>query len=279
MEFTPPNPLNKPPQIHQESSHVLKGPERQRFIDKIYESGRAVFYSHLPTYQGSIFSSTGWEFFADDKAEGISTPPIRLKIISNEKRSQSCITNEVLEHCGIDSTVTFDACMERQAIMEKEKQVVIVKGLWGFGKKKVENTVDVKVGEKTVPLPFSKVTFNAEDTEQTYLISYYAPLKGFGIKGDDPRPDKYLMANIFVKKSVADEVLPLVQNDPSLIREIIRRFNPKALEFIEQNGCMPSDHRMLIVPQGVDAFEMEKVVGKDPKAIRVKPEFIIEMKN
>src|SRR3989344_5155650 len=123
--FIPQSPAQKPFENSQDSSLSLQGIERQKFIDSIYESGRAVFHTNImDTKLLSLtgLSNYGWSIFRESRlqhtkldyfATRFEFPPSKEKILKTEK---------------VNAVVSIEPAKVKVPVMEPKKTIQVVRG-------------------------------------------------------------------------------------------------------------------------------------------------------
>ena len=117
-------------------------------------------------------------------------------------------------------------------------------------------------------------TGNVGGTGQAYEVYYYNPFAGHKWS-PDMRPGKSLSASIVLDQETSAVVMAAIGDDPSLIKDIFRKFLPEATAYMESKGLI-ADRKILIAPESGDGFEysVPKSRYETPEIIAVKKEYI-----
>ena len=272
MSFENPTPFSSH-EKQLEGTTKLEGIEREKFLEKIFASGRVGFYTN---FSGAGFTNNaGWQVFEDVKGGSVlnDRSPVARELVREIGRNRfSSSSNELFNREGINAVISLAPLVQTKTTYRQEKETVLEKkGFLGIGKKMGERVRQVPTGSVDEPEMLSRYTNNDRDAVVAYKIMYYRPTfhATWAAKG---RANSFT-ASVILSKEVAGEGFSAIQKDPSLMRDILRKSNPDFMKYIEAEGQFPSDTKVLLIPEGEEAFERDarkQVTG-------VKKEYVKEI--
>ena len=150
-----------------------------------------------------------------------------------------------MEKEGYDAQVRINALTK--SVPQYEEKERIIKGSW-FKKDTVEKYREVK-GSKTETR--SMKDFGKENPSQAFLVSFNQLLnEGPGHFSFDGRPGKTFDVFVAVPQAEAQALKEAIQNDPTIVRDVISKFNPELMTYIQEHGGLPDAKKIFFAPQG-----------------------------
>lgn len=191
------------------------------------------------------------------------------------RQSRFASGDEILKRENINGVITLMPLVDTKTTYREEKETVVEKaGFLGIGKRMGERIKEIPTGSVDEPEMLSLYTSDNHDTVPAYKIMYYRP--NVNAKWTSGRREVSFTASVILPKKIAEETFALIAKNPGMMREILRKFNPDFMRYIESDGQFRPDTKVLLVSEGSEAFERDQTKREKP-ITGVKDEFIKEV--
>ena len=202
---------------------------RESLLQRALEKGRAIIGTTLPWGQDYVCDarlSNRFHVFEFLAREGLLNRPWEFVPGAHAWEAYSGQKQTVQQSSVV--TVPLTERIEHMRKVQKK-----IPG-W-FGQVKIEERQEIERIEVR-PAQIGKYTGNADDTEQAVRIGYV--LQGVNETYRDPfsashRTGNWFRASIIVPKSIADKLIKRVDSDPSIIRDLLMKFDYKGQRDID----------------------------------------------
>ncbi|GEM_PF-5403951 len=246
----------------------LEGKERQEFLEKVYNAGRAAFHTHMSEEMGSLTrNAKGWQVFPDNKEESQNANTKGL--FHARRESLRGDPRPSMEKENVDGMLKLRPLVNEIPQYE-EKEEIIKKGF--FKKPEILKTRVLSGYKKEAEL-LSSYTNDQKDAVPAYELYYHHLIKGGKMWTNDDRPGKSFDAKVVLNQEFASELIEFIKNDPSLLNELLSKFiDPEVKKYMDENGGFPEDKRILVGSEEDEGFVRDN--SREKNITGIKEQFI-----